>query len=477
MSNTSAPAYGTMSFAATHPPGSWTKRDEVVTWSSSIVIVLGLFGFHAALGLAMHRWPVVATAHGWAIGVIALAVALRASRAKVAMLGAYIAGAEVLWRMSGALVPWEYGKYITIVAFVITLCRRRGEFRWRIMPLVFFFLLIPSVLVLLNDPTWDLAAIKDEVSFALSGPLALAIAVWFFSQVDLSPGNVRDLFVLCAAPIIGVAAITLVSTYSGTAIQWTGESNFVTSGGFGPNQTSAALGLGALLVFLVSIDQDTPPAARWIMTGSALLFLTQAAMTFSRGGVYAAAAAAALGSITIMVGRRGQTRGNMRSILVLALLTLALTAAVLPRLDQFTEGALNARLRETTLTGRDQLIRDDLRLWSENPVLGVGPGGVVRHRSGRAALGHTEYSELLAEHGLFGALALVVLLMMCTRRVLRTRDPRERALVIALLSWSLLTMAHAAMRLVAPCLILGLAFAAFTQPNCMAVSVHNRQAE
>lgn len=438
----------------------YLKRTEAETWSSSPLMVMSLLALHAGLGLAMHQWPAVATAHGWVVGVIALTAALSASPARVAMVGAYIAGSDVLWRLSGALVFWEFAKYITAVMFAVTLIRRRAEFVWRPAPLLYFLLLIPSVLVLVGDPFWDSGAIRDAVSFGLSGPLALAMSIWFLSQVALPPARLRELFILGLAPVAGIAAVTLISTYSGTEIQWTGESNFVTSGGFGPNQVSTVLGLAALFAFFASIDLHAPRAFRWIMAAIALLFLTQCVMTFSRGGVYGTAAAAILASITVLLSRRGQTRRHARGILVLATLTVALIGAILPRLDQFTQGALTARLQNTDVSGRDELIRDDLRLWSEHPLLGVGPAASQHHRT-RTTTSHTEYSRLLAEHGLFGAAALATLVMMCIGRILRAGDSRERSLVVGLVSWSLLTMAHATMRTVSPAFILGLAFAKF----------------
>lgn len=435
------------------------------SWASSLLAVSGLLGFHAGLALAMQQWPVVATVHGWTVGLIALIVAFHGRPAKVAMVGAYIVGSDVLWRMTGAVVFWEYAKYLLVLAFLIAIVRGRAGFVWRFAPIAYFSLLIPSVSIVLGDPKLDTLAIRSALSFGLSGPLALAIAIWLLSQVTLSHIERRKLFIFCIAPVVGIAALTLVATYSGVEITWTGESNFVTSGGFGPNQTSTALGLGALLAFLISIDPLTSRAIRWSMTGTALLLLTQATMTFARGGVYSAVIGAILASITLLVSRRGRTIASLRGIVLLIVLAVVFIGAILPRLDQFTGGALETRLGETATTGRDELVRDDLRLWYEHPLLGVGPGMSKRHRIDLTAGSHTEYTRLLAEHGLLGALALLVLSMMCVARLLRVRDAGERALVIGLLSWSLVTMAHATMRIAGPSFILALAFAAFVPPD------------
>ena len=51
----------------------------------------------------------------------------------------------------------------------------------------------------------------------------------------------------------------------------------------------------------------------------------------------------------------------------------------------------------------------DLELWARNPILGVGPGMAAWGREeilDARISAHTEFSRLLAEHGLFGAAAL-----------------------------------------------------------------------
>ena len=459
------PASQTMNMTMTRYAGGDITAGNTGSWASSLLALLGLLGLHAGLGLAMHQWPFVATAHGWIVGLIALIVAFDARPGKVAMIGGYIVGSDVLWRMTGAVVFWEYAKYLLVLAFLIAIVRGRAGFVWRFAPIAYFSLLIPSVSVVLGDPKLDTFAIRSALSFGLSGPLALAIAIWLLSQVTLSHIERRKVFILCIAPLVGIAALTLMSTYSATEIKWTTQSNFVTSDGFGPNQISTVLGLGALLAFLISIDPRTSRPIRWLMTGTALLLLTQAVMTFSRGGVYSVVIGATLFSVTLLLSRRGRTKGGSRGVVLLIALSVVFIGAILPRLDQFTGGALETRLRETTTSGRDELVRDDLRLWSEHPLLGVGPGTSQRHRIDLVAGSHTEYTRLLAEHGLLGALALLILSMMCVARLLRARDAGERALVIGLMSWSLVTMAHATMRTVGPSFILGLAFAAFVPPN------------
>ena len=109
-------------------------------------------------------------------------------------------------------------------------------------------------------------------------------------------------------------------------------------------------------------------------------------------------------------------------------------------------------------TRRDVLVRQDVEVFLAHPLGGVGPGGGDVYHA-RGALAHTEPTRLLAEHGLLGAAALVALFVMMFRAMRASQTANDKALVAALLVWSMLTMSHMAMRIVAPSLLFGLAFA------------------
>src|SRR6185436_18316407 len=94
-----------------------------------------------------------------------------------------------------------------------------------------------------------------------------------------------------------------------------------TSGGFGPNQVAALLGLAALLAFFFLLHDKTTPALKGVLLASIFVFATQSAMTFSRGGLYAAAGAAMLAAIFLLRAKQGAARLVLLSP-VLALVTI-----------------------------------------------------------------------------------------------------------------------------------------------------------
>jgi O-antigen ligase len=107
------------------------------------------------------------------------------------------------------------------------------------------------------------------------------------------------------------------------------------------------------------------------------------------------------------------------------------------------------------------LIQADLDLWMRNPIFGVGPGLATEHRKEffQALPAHCEVTRLLAEHGLFGFAALILLATALVKRLLAIRDPQFRSLAVACSAFGVLCMISNAMRVAAPGFLIGVAFA------------------
>jgi O-antigen ligase len=423
------------------------------------------FAAHIPLALLMDRYSTIGSLHAMATLMVGLWCAAigRRPMERVAYIGAYFTGAEVLWRMSEAAVFWEMGKYATITVFLVAILRSRS---WKApgLPLLYFLLLLPSVAVTLMKE--DLSDARFIISGNMSGPLSLMMSAWFFSRVKLSRQQFRRLLLVLIGPTIGVAAIAASSTITASNINFGNESNFVTSGGFGPNQVSAALGLGALLALLYVLTDKGNWAFRALMIAVTIGLAAQSAMTFSRGGLYTAGGAAALGILYLS----RDARARVKIILLGGLLFVIVTYFVLPRLDAFTDGALSARFENTSSTGRNAIAEADLRIWLENPVFGIGPGESKTEHAlyYRKIATHTEYTRLLAEHGLFGLVAGLLLFVMAAQRfghIGRMRNVSTKAMLAPMVVWALLYMIDKAMRLVAPSFTFGLSFITIRQPR------------
>jgi O-antigen ligase len=114
------------------------------------------------------------------------------------------------------------------------------------------------------------------------------------------------------------------------------------------------------------------------------------------------------------------------------------------------------REKKSQLTGRETLIASEMQMFWDNPILGVGVGRNKELRekeTGIVSASHNEITRMLAEHGSFGLIDLIILL--CTPIVLFLVN-RQNILALSFLVFWLLTINHAAMRLAAPAFVYAL---------------------
>ncbi len=408
--------------------------------------------FHVILALGMRQNEVVATIHALVVFGAGVYIALTSKEIKdIIPLVGYIAGAEVLWRMTDARIFWEFGKYATIAISFLALIRLRN-LKNAAAPILYFLLLTPSAFLTLEFLGVTERA-RQLISFNLSGPLALAVLLIFFSQVEMDYAELSNWVWAVVYPILGTLTLAVYNTITATEIVFTGESLSVTSGGFGPNQVSAALSLGAFLLVMLAITQEGKGGRFWPML-FALALLVQSFLTFSRGGIYNFGVAIA-GAILHLLGKPDRF---IKSLFIMLIIGGILVGFFFPQLEEFSGGMFSQRFLDTDLTNRGELFRADWQLFLENPLLGVGPGiASYRRQIGIYAAAHTEYSRILAEHGMGGVFALVILLILLALAYFKAPDATSRAWVVALAAWSLVEMSHAAMRIVGISLLLGMA--------------------
>ncbi len=446
------------------------RRLELTDALRTTLWTTGFVAAHVPLAVLIDsNKPNLATAHAVVTLACGLWLALSGELEHVALVIGYIAGAEVLWRMTGAQVNWEFGKYAAAGIMILALVRR-GRLRPPLLPILYFALLLPSTWLTLSNH--DFRAARDQISFNLSGPFALMVAAWFFSKIQLSQDQVRTVFVAVIAPIVGVATLAALGAFGSSDIAFSDSSNLISSGGFGPNQVSAVLGFGALLALFICVQTGTLAPVRVVMASVIVGLGAQSALTFSRGGLYMAAGGAAVAALFAVK----DARVRWRLLPLVAVILVVGNYLVLPYLNAFTNGEIGARFEDVTVTGRDRLIQADLDLWKDNPLFGVGPGegrlqrgnyflgsgsAVLTASPVRAVAAHTEFSRLLSEHGTFGLVALVIFVAAGFLNVLRSPDPRTRAVTAGLVCWGALYMGSNAMRVLAPSFAYGMAFAAF----------------
>ena len=443
----SEPAGGVAASLVTERARARLTRDQArarqrLTTRSWILFLLG----HGPLVLAIKSNPLVATAHA----LITLAVGLRCLRFRspaplICAMG-YIIASEPLGRVGRAMIFYETANYSLVGLSLLAIVRYRTLQRADKSALIYFILLLPSLLVL---PSFD----RRAISFNLSGPFALTTCVLFLSSLRFPPRVLARVSLTMLGPIMGFVFLASFSTY--TAVE---PINFYVSktaaGGLGNNQASSILGLGALMAFVYVCIAPRPRSLRWFVAGVGLWCGVQGALTFSRGGVATAIGAIAAVSFFLLRDRRFRGAVVVR-VIVIALIVLYIAV---PFLDALTTGSFRERFTDTHLTGRDRIIEADFIAFRENPIFGVGPGQSKEYhaRTFSRASTHTEYSRLLAEHGSFGLAALALLVWMAFRRLIRPSPHAGKALAAGFTVWAMLFMFHAAMRMAAAAFVFAL---------------------
>ncbi len=421
--------------------------------------ILWLVVLHIGLALLIENFRFAATVHALLVFVLGIWIALTSEDIrKVIPYVAYIAGAEVLWRMSNASVFWEFGKYATIAILVIALVKNRTPLKKAWLPILYFLMFLPSIILTVGFLGWTDQA-REFISFNLSGPLATAVCLLFFLQVRMDESLMTETIWAVVYPIVGILTLAVYSTLTATAIYFGSESVFVTSGGYGPNQVSALLGLGAFLLIMWMIQTHTK-GGRFFSILLVLALVIQSFLTFSRGGVYNLVIALAAALIILLF----KPTRFIKSFSMVFFLLLIVAYLVFPQIEELTSGAFSQRFQDIDPISRVSIANEDMKLFYENPTFGVGPGMAYFTRVNKAfTSAHTEYTRTLAEHGTLGILALLFLVIQMGVAFIKAKGVIERAWMVALASWSAVEMAHAAMRIVAISFLLGLAVVSWRQ--------------
>lgn len=428
---------------------------------STLLILLTIL--HLPLGLILYAAGSLGIIHP--IGIFALgmywAVSKKFTLERIVYLIAYLIGCEVLWRMAQTPIFWEFGKYGSAL-IMITALIRSGYYKIPALPITFIILLFPACVLTITTSTFGEA--RDQISFNLSGPFFLFISCWFFSYIKFSQLQVKKLFNFIFIPLLTVATTTLFYTVSSGEIEFNTESNFATSGGFGPNQVSSMLGLGVFVgLACYLLYNDKLKFKSYFVLGT-LLLAAQCVFTFSRGGIYNA-----IGAIAILtVFQLNDLTATAKRIPILILTVLFFLLIIFPYMNDFTGGKLEERFEDTETTRRGDIIESDIQILMENPLLGIGLGNAKSYREkylGYSAASHTEFSRMLSEHGILGVLAILVLILLTILNLIRQNSVFGRAIIAGAVVWCALFMFNAGMRLAAPGFLWGFSFITILRPS------------
>lgn len=376
------------------------------------------------------------------------------------VLSAYVVGVEVLLRMTDGMHFNEYAKYSVLIFMFIGMIYT--GFSRNSLPYWFFLvLLVPSII--LSSVTLSFEAnIRKAIAFNISGPVCLGVSAIYCYQRRITLDRLKEVLTAFCYPLLSILVYLFLYSPSVKDVVTSTESNFETSGGYGPNQMATVLGFGIFLFFVQLLLNAPTKRLQIINSVLVLIFAFRGIVTFSRGGIIT-------GIIMILVllvilyfksGIKGRSK-----ITVIVVFSFLAALAVWGYSSVQTGGLIDKRYanedakgreKQSRLTGREVLIASELQMFLDNPLFGVGVGKNKEYReeqTGILAASHNEITRMLAEHGSLGLLALLILLF---TPLLLYFNNGQNIFVLSFLIFWLLTINHAAMRIAAPAFVYAL---------------------
>jgi len=376
------------------------------------------------------------------------------------VISAYVVGAEVLLRMTGGMHFNEYAKY-SIIIFMLLGIYYQGFKREALVYVFFLLLLIPGIFYGVLTLSFE-ANIRKAIAFNISGPACLGVSALYCMNRKVSYHQLRNIIVALSLPIASIVVYLFLYSPSIKDVVTSTQSNFETSGGFGPNQMATILGFGMFLFFTVFYLFATSFTEKMVVLGVTLVTAFRGLATFSRGGMLTGLLMIVILVLVLFFSVQQKARAN---ILALVFAGVFVSFGVWSYSSIQTGGLIDkryanqdarGRAKASALTGREQLIESEFQMFFDNPITGVGVGRNKEYReemTGITAASHNEVSRMLAEHGVFGVIGLLILIL---TPFLVYLNNRQHIFMLSFFVFWALTINHAAMRLAAPAFVYAL---------------------
>nr|WP_321228491.1 O-antigen ligase family protein [uncultured Psychroserpens sp.] len=380
---------------------------------------------------------------------------------KVLLACAYFVGAEVFFRMTKTGLSYEASKYLVIL-FVLIGMLYKGLSGKGYPYFIFLILLVPAIVVASVTLTYN-ASFRTNIAFVLSGPVCLGVASLFCYDRKVKFNQLLNTLWYMLYPLVTTTTYLFLynpsvkDTLSGTA------SNAASSGGFGPNQVSTALGLGMFLI-IVRLFLKSPTVLLKIVNVLILVGMSfRAIVTFSRGGVVAAIIVVTAFLWSLFFKSSSKQKNQIMVSFVLLLITVSITWVISSNQtrglidNRYTNKDSMGREKSDISTGRLGLFEEEIAGFLENPFLGIGASRVKNIRVEETGLrlpSHNEIGRLLAEHGILGI--IIIMILTFTPLAYYGRN-NKNIFFYAFLAFWFATINHSGTRIAAPSFIYALA--------------------
>ncbi|MFV8373886.1 O-antigen ligase family protein [Flavobacterium sp. LB1P71] len=423
---------------------------------------LYLILFHLVIGMMLYVLPFTAKLYGFSIFILGTYFVIKTQNRnhQALVVAAYITGSEVLLRMTGGNISYEFSKY-GVMIFLFMGMYFSGFSKGATPYWLFLFLLVPGVVLSTFVLDFD-TNIRKAIAFNISGPVCLGVASLYTYRRKMALDQINDIILSMGLPIITCMVYLTLYTPNVRDVITSTQSNFETSGGYGPNQVATFMGLG-MFIFFSRVILESPTKFMLVMNLIVALNISYRGMlTFSRGGMITGFLMIVL--LLLFLYFKSNYKGRVKLNYIIVFVTLAMmttwgytsfqTGGLIDK--RYANQDAKGRMKQSQLTGREDVARNEIDTFLKNPVFGVGVGKGVEVRAeqtGVKVLSHDEITRMMAEHGTLGILGLLILFF--TPLVLYLENKFNMFMLCFVTFW-FLTINHAAMRTAAPAFVYSL---------------------
>ncbi|MUP41765.1 O-antigen ligase family protein [Gramella aestuarii] len=376
------------------------------------------------------------------------------------MAAAYIAGGEVFFRQTSAVIFYETGKYAVILFLLIGLFFK-GASSKTVPYWIYLLILFPGVVVASMTLSYD-ADFRKLVAFNITGPVCLGISALYCYYKKIKKEDFQRVLLMLLMPLVAQMTYLYFYTPSMDSVRISLSGNYAATAGFGPNQISTVFGLGCFLICtrLFTIRHKLINLVDIILL---ILMGYRAVITFSRGGVLTAIICV-ISFLIFFYYKQDAKRIEGTNLRIIGMAVIFALVWFISSLEtgglignRYTNRDAAGKLKEDISTGRVELIETELTAFYKNPITGIGVGKGREYREENMGIEintHNEISRLLSEHGILGVFALAILIFV---PVVFWFKFQNNFYFLAFVAFWFMTINHSAMRIALPAFIYGLA--------------------
>lgn len=443
---------------------------------------LFLVFIHIALGVFIYAVPFISKIYGALMFIVSVYYIIKTQNKnnEVLYACAYIVGSEVFLRMTHGNPNHEFSKY-GIIFFICMGMFYSGFSKNAIPYWIYLILLVPGIVIATQTLNLTTVDIRKTISFNISGPLCLGFASLYCYNRKVRIEEINNILLVMGLPILSCATYLILFTPKIKEIVTSTVSNVETSGGFGPNQVSTALGLGMFIFFTRVIVASRTKFLFLINLLIVLNISYRGLLTFSRGGMITGIVMIIILLVVFYIN--SEYKGRVKLNYLIVILTAVLVGIWFYTEDQ-TGGLIGkryqnkdalGRTKESNFSGREQIAESEINAFLENPFFGIGVAKGTEYRleqTGEIVASHNELTRLLGEHGSLGILILIILFF---TPIFLYLDNKRHVYMYSFLAFWILTINHAAMRTAAPSFIYALCLLKIRFIDDEAVALHREQ--